>query len=63
MNFFKLAEGPVFVFSGAFAISVSYILNTVIEERLNKKKSLQMVSGLKFASFYIGNFIFDVLSL
>ena len=63
MNLSRMAEGPIYAFAASYAIAASYVLYMITEERINKQKSLQMVSGLKIASYWIGNYIFDVLIL
>jgi hypothetical protein len=63
MNLARMAEGPIYAFAASYAIGACYVLYMITEERINKQKSLQMISGLKLASYWIGNYIFDVLIL
>jgi hypothetical protein len=63
MNKARLAEGPIFVFSACFVVMMAAILYRVTKERLTKLKQLQMIAGLPLASYWFGNYLFDVLTL
>jgi len=63
MNKSKIAEGPIFAFSACYIVLMAAILHRVTKDRLSKLKQLQMIAGLPIASYWFGNYLFDVLIL
>ena len=63
MNKSKLAEGPIFAFSACYIVLMAAILHRVTKERISNLKLLQMIAGLPIASYWFGNYLFDVLTL
>lgn len=58
-----LAEGPIFALSASYAVMSAMLLHTITAERLGEVKTLQLVQGHRLKSYWIGNYLFDVLYL
>ena len=63
MNKARLAEGPIFVISACFLALMAAVMYRVTRERLSKLKQLQMIAGLPLASYWFGNYLFDMVTL
>jgi ABC-2 family transporter protein len=58
-----IAEGPIFVLSASYAVMCALLLHNMTADRLSALKTVQLVQGLKLSSYWIGNYLFDVLYL
>ena len=49
------------IFSIALAFKFASIVSFIVKERVDKSKHQQIVSGMNVASYWIGNYLYDLL--
>jgi ATP-binding cassette subfamily A (ABC1) protein 3 len=50
-----------FVIAVGFALIPASIISFIISERENNLKHMQLISGMSLSSYWISNYIFDIL--